>query len=70
MVNRLEIHSVSSDWFSIFFQAPSQMLENWVWEEESLKLMSGHFEVSMNKSNFLFWVIKSEDDLHDRKFLS
>merc|ERR1719430_1595709 len=27
-----------------FVETPSVMLENWVWEAESLKLMSGHFE--------------------------
>ena len=27
-----------------FLEAPSQMLENWVWREKSIKLMSGHFK--------------------------
>jgi Zn-dependent oligopeptidase len=38
-----------------FLEAPSQMLENWCWEEEPLKMMSGHYEVTPRlKHSFIF----------------
>ena len=46
-------YSVEKD----FLEAPSQMLENWCWNEEPLKLMSGHFEVNCDQSYKRFTII-------------
>lgn len=37
-----------------FVEAPSQMLENWCWEMEPLKKMSGHYEVLTDSKSVCF----------------
>ena len=40
-----------------FLEAPSQMLENWCWEEEPLKMMSGHYEVNLKELSFNAFIL-------------
>lgn len=45
-----------------FVEAPSQMLENWCWQKESLKMMSAHYkDGSSIDEKSLDDLIKSKD---------
>ena len=45
-----------------FVEAPSQMLENWCWKKESLKMLSSHYkDSSVLPDKLIDDLIKSKD---------